>query len=158
MNVDRRALRLDVTVRGFGVLVQAVTHPTLIVVHPPGLAEAVPYFGSWFSVVARSGTLRTYGMVLVAPVVGFVVAFAEERDAAPVVAGLGVGALVFGLGVVGVARTVSTPAPPIGEYLRMGLQLSLEFVATGALGALGGDVVGPLFRSPDCEDRQLPRW
>lgn len=160
MNVDRRALRSGVAVGGFGVLVQAVTQTALLVVAPPGLAEAeaVPYFGTWFSAIAWSGLVLGYGMVLVAPVVAFAVAFGEERDAGPVAAGLGVGALVFGLGVAGVAWTVSNPAPPVVEYLRMGLRLSLVFAATGTLGALGGDVVGPLFRSPEGEDGQHPRW
>lgn len=160
MNVDRTAARVGVGLAALPVFSHAVLVAVLEVVYS-GLftsAEASAIFDAAYGPVATTTALLIFGMLLVAPAAAFYLAFPEERAAGPVAGGFAAGAVVYGVGLGAGAWVSGMGTPFPGGAPRFAVWPALLFGGTGALGALAGDTVGPLFRTPEGADEQHPRW
>jgi hypothetical protein len=154
MYVDRTAARLGVAVAAVPVAANAV-FSAVVTFRTDLLAD--PVSGWVADLVLWSPPLLILAAIAFAPFVACYLTFPEERAAGPVVGGFAAGAVVLAGGVVGCWWAASV-RPVWGSYPQLATWLALLFVGTAALGAVGGDTVGPLFRAPEGADGDHPRW
>jgi hypothetical protein len=154
MNVDRRALQASVALATPAVVANAALSALVrfdgydLIASLDGPVQTAVVYGPLVAILAA---------LVVAPPAAFAVTFPEDRDADATAAGFAVGAVVLGFGVVG-SWWAGGIDPPWGPHLRLAVWLALLYGGTASLGVLAADAVGPLFRAPEGEDGQHPRW
>jgi hypothetical protein len=155
MYVDRTAARVGVTVAAVPVAANAAF--TAVVAFRADLLVDLGREPVGRELLFWSPPLLILAAVAFAPFAACYLTFPEDRTAGPVVGGFTVAAVVLAAGVVGCWWAASV-RPVWGTYPQLATWLALLFGGAAALGAVGGDTVGPLFRLPEGADEDHPRW